>query len=269
MNAVEVAGPPARFRVTARTLDAALRYFAIVRLMSEDWSPNLRVLEVGSGSGGVTEFLSHPVTGVDPDFDRTALRSTPWLTPVTGSAEALPFDDSSFDRVVSAEMLEHLPPETRQVALREMVRVLRPGGRLIVTFPSGATATRLDTAINAAHTKRFGVEHPWVSEHLRNGVPDGTRVASDLGLSLGEEASVKLFPHAWAPAWWFHHMSLGVGRFRPFTYPLRTTIGARCLFSVLRRLNFSPAYRAIIVVDKLGAPQMADRSVAAAELATR
>jgi SAM-dependent methyltransferase len=252
MTALGAAVPPARFRTTARTLDTALRYFAVVRLMGERWSPNPRVLEVGSGSGGVTEFLSHPVTGVDPAFERTAARSTGWLTPITGSAEALPFDDSTFDLVLSVEVLEHLPPEVRQRALREMVRVLRPDGRLIVTFPSGATAARLDKALNDAHRKRFGVDHPWAIEHLQHGVPDAPRVVGELRDSLGREATVSLLPHGWAPAWWFQAMALAVGRFRPFTYPLRSNFAARLLFLVLRRLNFSPAYRAILVVDKAG-----------------
>jgi SAM-dependent methyltransferase len=52
---------------------------------------------------------------------------------VRGSAYALPFDDATFDRVVAAEVLEHLPQDER--AMTELVRVLKPGGRIAVTVP--------------------------------------------------------------------------------------------------------------------------------------
>jgi SAM-dependent methyltransferase len=52
---------------------------------------------------------------------------------VTGDALALPFADASFDRVIAAEVLEHVPQDG--AALAELARVLRPGGRLAVTVP--------------------------------------------------------------------------------------------------------------------------------------
>ena len=52
---------------------------------------------------------------------------------VRGDAYALPFDDDSFDAVVAAEVLEHLPEDER--AMAELVRVLRPGGQIAVTVP--------------------------------------------------------------------------------------------------------------------------------------
>lgn len=54
-------------------------------------------------------------------------------TTVEGDALALPFADGEFDRVVAAEILEHIPDDDRAIA--ELVRVLRPGGTLAVTVP--------------------------------------------------------------------------------------------------------------------------------------
>ncbi len=52
---------------------------------------------------------------------------------VQGDAWHLPFADGAFDRVVCAEVLEHLPDDA--AALGEMARVLRPGGTIAVTVP--------------------------------------------------------------------------------------------------------------------------------------
>ena len=54
-------------------------------------------------------------------------------TAVNGDALALPFADGAFDRVIAAEVLEHVP--AHEVAITELARVLRPGGTLAVTVP--------------------------------------------------------------------------------------------------------------------------------------
>jgi SAM-dependent methyltransferase len=50
-----------------------------------------------------------------------------------GDALSLPFADGEFDRVIAAEVLEHIPDD--EVAIAELVRVLRPGGSIAVTVP--------------------------------------------------------------------------------------------------------------------------------------
>ena len=52
---------------------------------------------------------------------------------VQGDALALPFPDGTFDRVIASEVLEHIPDDT--AAMRELARVLRPGGTMAVTVP--------------------------------------------------------------------------------------------------------------------------------------
>ena len=51
-----------------------------------------------------------------------------------GDATAMPFPDGSFDRVIAAEVLEHIPAD--QAAMNEIARVLRPGGVAAVTVPA-------------------------------------------------------------------------------------------------------------------------------------
>jgi SAM-dependent methyltransferase len=54
-------------------------------------------------------------------------------TAVQGDALSLPFEDGTFDRVIASEVLEHIPDDA--AAMRELARVLRPGGAMAVTVP--------------------------------------------------------------------------------------------------------------------------------------
>jgi SAM-dependent methyltransferase len=242
---------PTRFRLRAGNLDTALRYEAVLRLLAERWRPDLRVLEVGSGSGGVTEFLEHPVTGVDPAFERTADRATPWLTQVAGRADALPVGDASFDAVLCLEMLEHLSEAEREPALREMVRALAPGGRMIVTFPADATAAELDRWLDARFRARHGEPHPWVAEHLAEGVPrtDDVRAALE---RVGAGAAITVRKHQPAAAFRALHGVYTVygGTALTGRFALGSRPAVQAAFAVLRRMRRGPAYRTVLVLDK-------------------
>jgi SAM-dependent methyltransferase len=59
--------------------------------------------------------------------------ATATATAVRGDLLDLPFPDDAFDKVIAAEVLEHIPADER--AMAEIARVLRPGGRAAVTVP--------------------------------------------------------------------------------------------------------------------------------------
>ena len=54
--------------------------------------------------------------------------------PVRGDALRLPFPDSTFDRIIASEVLEHIPDD--EGAIAELTRVLKPGGTIAVTVPA-------------------------------------------------------------------------------------------------------------------------------------
>ena len=93
-----------------------------------------RVLDVGTGPGFVALAAAARgavVTGVDQSVAMVAIARSKGVRAVAASVEALPFGDASYDAVVGGYLLNHLPrPES---AVRELARVLRPGGRLALT----------------------------------------------------------------------------------------------------------------------------------------
>jgi SAM-dependent methyltransferase len=67
----------------------------------------------------------------------------PRLTLRVADGRALPFEDASFDHAYSVSVLEHIPEPGDEQAVRELARVTKPGGRVVVTLPH-AVAYRED-----------------------------------------------------------------------------------------------------------------------------
>lgn len=88
-----------------------------------------RVLDVGCGTKPYRSLFGEGVTAY-VGLDREGPNSTP---DVVGDAHALPFEDSHFDAVVSFQVLEHV--ERPVECLREIARVVRPGGEVVFTVP--------------------------------------------------------------------------------------------------------------------------------------
>lgn len=113
-----------------------------------DWGSRHRLLEVGSGAGHwmrtFAPFLPDgcEVVGIDSD-PKWADPNAAWIKDLTvrgisvkiqpGNATALPFADATFDFVTCQTVLIHL--REPRVALREMRRVLKPGGLLLCVEP--------------------------------------------------------------------------------------------------------------------------------------
>ena len=132
-------------------------------------TPGETVLDVGCGTGSLAIVASRKVGatgmvhGIDPSPAMIARARSKATTKAgthlhfeTGVAEAIPFSDATFDVVLSTLMLHHLPRPVRQQFVREMRRVLKPTGRvLIVDFADAQQRTGL-----LAHVHRHGHVDP-------------------------------------------------------------------------------------------------------------
>jgi ubiquinone/menaquinone biosynthesis C-methylase UbiE len=95
-----------------------------------------RVLDIGCGAGNMFHHLSRygPVTGVDNNPKPLEVARERGYEVREGEAEALPFDDQSFDVVALLDTVEHCDDD--MAVLQECYRVCAPGGYLVVTVPA-------------------------------------------------------------------------------------------------------------------------------------
>jgi SAM-dependent methyltransferase len=105
------------------------------------------MLDVGSADGPSVGWLRASGQHVALDIDPRGLTQGG----VCGSAMALPFADGSFDLVAAFDVIEHCEPES--AALAEIVRVLAPGGRLLMSVPAYEWAWTHFDDVNGHHRR--------------------------------------------------------------------------------------------------------------------
>jgi ubiquinone/menaquinone biosynthesis C-methylase UbiE len=133
---------------------------------------------------------------------------------VRGSAMRLPFADNTFDHIVCSEVLEHLTDD--RAAVRELFRVLKPGGNLVITVPSANFPLTWDPPnwvlkrLTAGRVQLRG-ERPWSGiwyGHERLYAPEDLRgLLTGAGFGIAEERGLA---HVTPP---FAHLLLyGIGK---------------------------------------------------------
>jgi SAM-dependent methyltransferase len=112
------------------------------------------VLDVGSGAGNMAHHLAHygRVIGLDYNARPLAVAAQRALEACQGFGDDLPFADDSFDLVALLDTVEHVPNELG--VLGECRRVLKPGGKLIVTVPAFMWLWSYNDEIND-HQRRY------------------------------------------------------------------------------------------------------------------
>jgi SAM-dependent methyltransferase len=118
---------------------------------------NSSVLDVGVGSGSNLRMLAEMefpnVIGLDANPDAVQIcRDKGFASVQQGSICNLPFSSESFDLVLATDVIEHVQDDV--VALREIYRVLRPGGYVLITVPAFQSLWGLQDEV-ARHFRRY------------------------------------------------------------------------------------------------------------------
>jgi ubiquinone biosynthesis O-methyltransferase len=196
---------------------------------------NLNVLEIGCGVGDFAIYLANQGANVTAvDFSSKAIRIAKEKSQNQGvivnfqvaDAQALPFEDNSFDLIFSCECLEHVPEP--QLALNEMSKVLKPFGKLILTTENYSNAILLLWLVCWLRKQPFNsgekvqpIEHLflyWNVKHMFN----------KAGLQVQDMTGT-------------HHVFLLLPRFHPHTFVVekfRNPLLARLFRPLARHMTF-------------------------------
>lgn len=123
----------------------AMRRIALAELVKQIQGRDQRKVQVLDLACGTGRFMGQimrampklQLTGLDlsPPYAETArgnVQSWPHVQVVEDAAEALPFEDDSFDHLISIYLFHELPPRIRPLVIAEAARVLKPGGTFII-----------------------------------------------------------------------------------------------------------------------------------------
>jgi hypothetical protein len=235
----------------------SIRYIPVLKELSDNKGSYRNILEIGSGPLGLSRLILDKVVAVDistsgPHFDNVAL--------INSSATALPFEDNSFDFVVSMDMLEHIPREQRERVVDELFRVTRK--KFYLGMPCGHSAEKIEEKIwgkyssllekwrgTAEDKKTFTKRNSFLFEHHEHGLPKEEEVIRYIKGNINDPNQYKIsilnnegiFVWYWAI---LSHMKYSYLRW------LLTTIIFIVFFPILSRTKWGGYYRKIFVVEK-------------------
>ncbi|MBM3524300.1 MAG: methyltransferase domain-containing protein [Alphaproteobacteria bacterium] len=179
----------------------ATRYRVVARLIA-GVAPR-RVLDIGCGTGDYCRLFDASVDYVGYDFSDNMIaecrRRYPAFRFELGDAESIPERDGLADLVLDVGVLEYYEDPRRH--LRELARVTRPGGSVVITVPNAENVTR--AWVNAAGAvigrlrglKVDRTKDPLIT-HKRFSLPQLTEAAAAVGLRIADHsfAGVRLAP---------------------------------------------------------------------------
>lgn len=175
----------------ARQINHLVRFEPVLELIAQAAPCGGSVLDIGSGSQGITHLLGDgfQTTSLDADFTDygAATGDARGTNRVTGDVRALPFGDRAFTVAVAIDLLEHVPTGDRAQAVAEICRVAE---RLaVIAVPSGAEALAADQRLAEALRAKRRYVPPWLVEHLEHGFPEQAQLAA----TASQFGAVRLF----------------------------------------------------------------------------
>lgn len=198
------------------------------------------ILDVGGYPGLIKDFITaDKVTVTDvikdnmPDY-------------IKADATSLPFKDNSFDVVSSTDVLEHIPEGKREKFINESLRVAKD--LLIVVAPFNQTLNPVFEGILSEYVVSLtGAPHPFLKEHIENGLPDFQSVAS---LFKKRNLEYISFPNGYLYNWLIMMMIHAYLRGYSHYEELRKKIDKYYNENFSPTDNREPAYRTVLIVSK-------------------
>lgn len=201
----------------ANEADMAFRRRVPILLDYLELRDRARVLDCGCGMGFYLMVMGNlwnlDLVGLDADPERLRWAEEHGIPGelVLGDAQRLPFPDASFDAVLMTEVLEHLPDD--DAALREVLRVLRPGGVVAISVPHARYPIAWDpinfvwTGLGGPPIRSGPIVGIWTNhERLYDASLLADRIQlSGLDLELLEESTHACFP-------FMHFLVYGIGK---------------------------------------------------------
>ena len=232
-----------------------IRYEPILKYLRNIDLTNLTILEVGSGSLGMTRFVEKNIIGADLSFEGPKL---PFLKPVKSSVTDLSFCDHTFDLTVSVDMLEHLPESLRAEAISEMLRTTKKW--MIITFPCGETAIRwenyawkfwkrqIEKCRKESKKQRMIRRGGFLDEHRQYTLPSAEAVTKMIEYSSPSSVKVEVVENHSVLLWYL--MAISKTRYNMFVW-LMILVFSYMLGPVLKKGRWLGNYRTFLIVEKI------------------
>lgn len=110
------------------------RIWPSVKLLLDALPPYSIVLDIGCGNGKNMLYRQDlRTTGIEKSEELCRICRNRGLNVIQGDALSLPFKENTFDAVIMIAVIHHIPPEEHPQVLKEIQRVLKPGGRALIT----------------------------------------------------------------------------------------------------------------------------------------
>ena len=209
-------------KILSKTGDLNFKRRVITMLDYLDIQPGDNILDMGCGEGFYSMVLDNlyncKITAVDFDPEILALAHK-WLdgrsnvTLEQGDITKLRFPDSSFDKIVCTEVLEHIDDD--KTAIKELYRVLKPGGVIAITVPNKNYPLLWDPLNKVRESLGLGHFSPmsgfwggiWAKDHKRLYLPSELRGLAENAGFLTED--LRVLTHFGVP---FNHLILWLGK---------------------------------------------------------
>ncbi len=200
----------------------------------------LRILDVGGRPGLIADFL--------PEDDTFILDMLPpgGLNCVQGDGARLPFEDDSFDLVVSVDTLEHIPPDRKLGFLEEQLRVSRDYVLLAAPFED-ENISLAEQIVNEFFIKKIGHPNDSLEEHFANGLP---RLSETLSFFDQHGVQHLEIPNGYLYNWLVMMMALPAAQALPDSEELVAMINRFYNQNLYASDNRPPCYRTVILASK-------------------